>query len=33
MFPDAKVAVAHGRMDKNDFEQTMIDFELEINQI
>ena len=29
MFPDAKVAVAHGRMDKNDIEQTMIDFEQE----
>ena len=33
MFPDAKVAVAHGRMDKNDIEQTMIDFEQEKYQI
>ena len=33
MFPDAKVAVAHGRMEKNDIEQTMIDFEQEKYQI
>lgn len=33
MFPDAKVAVAHGRMDKNDIEQTMIDFEQDKYQI
>ena len=33
MFPDVRVAVAHGRMDKNDIEQTMIDFEQEKYQI
>lgn len=33
MFPDARVAVAHGRMAKEDIEQTMIDFEEEKYQI
>ena len=33
MFPDAKVAVAHGKMNREDIEQTMIDFEEEKFQI
>lgn len=33
MFPDVKVAVAHGQMNKDDIEQTMIDFEQEKYQI
>ena len=33
MFPDVRVAVAHGRMEKNEIEQTMIDFEQEKFQI
>ena len=27
MFPDTKIAVAHGKMNRDDIEQTMIDFE------